>query len=102
MKDAAPIASPARRGHRPLRAVERQMHLVPRGLPVMPLEFLVEGLRVARQGRLVGHVEAQRRDGDAPVGDGPEVRAVAGREGTALEGDPEIRIAAPVPALVEA
>src|SRR5690606_32179790 len=42
---------------------------------------LAEQARVARERGLVGHVEAQRGDGDAAIGDGPQVGAVARREG---------------------
>ena len=62
----------------------------------------LEGLGEAGQGRLVGQVEAQGRHRDAPVRRCAQ-RSVPlpGAKGWRCEGDPEIRVAAPVDALVE-
>ncbi len=66
--------------------------------------FLCYGkqLRELGQERLIGKIEAQRRDGDAVVGQRGEIGAVlAGRPRAARVGDPEIRIAAAVVARVD-
>src|SRR4029077_11657656 len=66
-------------------------------VPTFRNHALWKQLRELGQERLIGKIKAQRRDGDAVVGQRGEIGAVlAGRPRAARIGDPEIRIAAAV------